>query len=63
MEMIAEQVRLWLSKDGNSMDALAGKLNLSSADLQKKLSGKSEWYWSQVLTISEVLGCRLEDLR
>ena len=63
MDKIAEKVGAWLLQSGNTKQDLANELGMSAFTLSIKLRGETEWSWSQVCKIADVLGCSLSDLR
>ena len=63
MNKINEKIGAWLLIEGNTKLQLASALGISTVTLNKKLSGETEWLWSQVCTIADLIGCSLSDLR
>lgn len=63
MDKVNEKLGAWLLIKGNSKQKLARVLGVSRPTLDKKLSGESEWLWSQVCAIADLVNCTLEDLR
>lgn len=63
MDKVNEKLGAWLLIKGNSKQKLARVLGVSRPTLDKKLSGESEWLWSQVCAIADLANCTLEDLR
>ena len=60
---INEKVGAWLLVDGNTKQQLANELDISTVTLNKKLGGETEWLWSQVCKVADLIGCELSDLR
>lgn len=60
---INEKVGAWLLVDGNTKQLLANELDISTVTLNKKLGGETDWSWSQVCKIADLIGCELSDLR
>ena len=63
MDKINEKVGAWLLIEGNTKQRLASALDISTVTLNKKLAGETDWLWSQVCQIADLIGCELEDLR
>lgn len=62
-DKINEKIGAWLLIEGNTKQQLANALGISTVTLNKKLSGETDWLWSQVCTISDLIGCSLAELR
>lgn len=61
MERIAEKVGAWLLVSGNTKQLLSDKLGMSVGALNNRLSGETEWSWSEVCKLAEITGCSLSD--
>lgn len=57
---IADAIGAWVRKDG-SMSKLAGELGLTEAGLNLRMSGLKEWTWDEVVKLSRVIGCSLNE--
>lgn len=63
MEGIEYEVRHWLFKTGTTKKDLARILGFTPETLNNKLSGRSDWTWSETVRLSEAIGVPLERLR
>lgn len=63
MEKINEKLGAWLLIEGNTKSKLASALGISTVTINKKLSGETEWVWSQVCAIADLVGCTVDDFR
>lgn len=61
-EILNEKIGAWLLKEGNSRTSLAEAIGISRPALGKKLSGASKWTWEEVIRLSRVLDCSLNEL-
>lgn len=59
---INEKIGAWLLKNGNTREELAEKIGISRPALSNRLAGKTDWNWNDVLKVSEVIGCSLNEL-
>lgn len=48
--------------DGMTRDEIAKELGISRPTLARKLRGKSGWKWAEVVKVSEMTGCTLDEL-
>ena len=60
---IAKKVGTWLLENNHTKRWLASSLGICVSTLNNKLRGKNTWSWDEVVRLSEILGCSLEDLR
>ena len=56
------KVGAWLLKNGNTRQGLAQMIGISRPALNNRLDGKTKWNWNEVLIVSQVLGCPLNEL-
>ena len=63
MDSIKERVGAYLEREGKTKRWLADSLNMSTVTLNAKLSGETEFSFSQAIRLSEILGCNVSDLR
>ena len=63
MNKINEKIGAWLLVEGNTKQQLASALGISTVTLNKKLSGETEWLWSQVCMLADLFGCETTDFR
>lgn len=61
-DQINEKIGAWLLKEGNSRSLLAEELGISRPALLNRLNGSSKWNWDEVLRLSQLLGCSLNEL-
>lgn len=61
MSRINEKLGAWLI-NGNTKTRLSKELGVSRQTLRLKLSGDSDWTWSQVVKIAELTGTSLDEL-
>lgn len=63
MNSIKERVGAFLEREGKTKKWLADELGMSTVTLGSKLSGETEFSFSQAIRLSEVLGCTISELR
>ena len=63
MDSIKERVGAYLEREGKTKRWLAENLSMSTVTLNSKLSGETEFSFSQAIRLSEILGCNVSDLR
>lgn len=63
MDSIKERVGAYLEREGKTKRWLAESLSMSTVTLNSKLSGETEFSFSQAIQLSEILGCNVSDLR
>lgn len=61
-ERINEKLGAWLLITGNTRTILAKELGISRPTLSGRLSGATKWKWDEVVEISRLLNCSLNDL-
>lgn len=61
-EILNEKIGAWLLSADHSRRMLAEELRISRPSLNKKLAGTSKWTWEEVVLLSKVLGCTLNEL-
>lgn len=61
--MLEQTIIQWLDAPGHTKRGLALELGISTVALNNKLNGDAPWKWSEVCTISELVGCSLDSLR
>lgn len=61
-QRINEKLGAWLLENGRNRDTLAKELGMTRPTLANRLSGKSKWEWEEVIRISRLVGCSLDDL-
>ena len=59
---INEKIGAWLLKDGNTREQLAKELDMTRPTLNGRIEGKSKWLWNDVVKLSRVVGCSLNEL-
>lgn len=62
MNRINEKIGAWLLEKGHTQKGLAKILGISTVCLGDKLSGKTDWTWTQAKTLAEFFGCSLDEL-
>lgn len=63
MNKFLEKVGVWLMQKGNTKQALAEALGISTVSLNRKLDGETKWTWEEVCHLSDTLGCSVSDFR
>ena len=63
MSRINEKIGAWLLMEGHTKQQLADELGITTVTLNKKLSGETDWLWSQVCFLADLIGCELADFR
>ena len=61
-DRINEKIGSWLLRDGNTRSLLAEQIGISRPALANRLSGQSQWNWDEVMKLSKILDCSLNDL-
>lgn len=61
-KMINEKVGAWLLEDGHTREMLAKTLGLSRPTLANRLNGQAKWNWEEVVKVSQITGCSLNEL-
>lgn len=62
MKTINEVIGGWLLEGGNTKQALADHLGISTVTLNNKLNGETEWSWTQVRAICKLTSTKLSDI-
>lgn len=55
IETIDHNITAFLKSRGSSMTWLASQLGITTASLQNKRNGRTDWKWSEILKLCEVL--------
>ena len=63
MDSIKERVGAYLEREGKTKKWLADELDMTTVTLGSKLSGETEFSFSQAIRLSEILGCTVNELR
>lgn len=63
MDSIKERVGAYLEREGKTKKWLADELDMTTVTLGAKLSGETEFSFSQAIRLSEILGCTVNELR
>lgn len=61
-QRINEKVGAWLLEEGNTRSMLAQEIGISRPVLNSRLNGSSKWSWNEVVKISQITGCTLNEL-
>ncbi len=62
-QKINEKLGAWLLSDKhNTRDKLAKELGMTRPTLQNRLNGTSKWEWEEVIKVSKLTGCTLNEL-
>ena len=61
-QRINEKLGAWLLEDGHTRDLLAQELGMTRPTLANRLNGKSRWEWDEVIRVSKLVDCTLNDL-
>lgn len=59
---INEKLGAWLLVNGNTREKLAEEIGITRPTLNGRLDGKSKWMWDEVIEISRITGCSLDEL-
>lgn len=59
---INEKAGAWLLVSGNTQAKLAEALGITRPTLSGRLSGDSKWTWEEVVKLSRLTGCTLNEL-
>lgn len=52
----------YIQKNSMTREAMATEMNMSTNTLRWKREGKYDWTWSEILKLSEIIGCTVEGL-
>lgn len=61
-DIVNEKLGAWLLQDGHSRALLAKELGISRAVLNKRLRGITKWSWNEVIQVSRLTNCSLNEL-
>ncbi len=61
-QKINEKLGAWLLEDGHTRDQLAKELGMSRPTLQNRINGTTKWEWEEVVKVSLLTGCTLNEL-
>ncbi len=61
-QRINEELGAWLLIKGNTRDKLAEELGMSRPTLRNRINGTAKWEWEEVVKISALTGCSLNEL-
>ena len=61
-EAIRERVGAYLERDGETKKSIAHSLEMTTATLNNKLNGVTEFTMSEAIQLSKILGCTLSEL-
>ena len=61
-QRINEKLGAWLLEEGHTRDQLAQELGMTRPTLANRLNGKAKWEWEEVILVSRLVGCTLNDL-
>lgn len=59
---IDNAIAVFLNETQTTREELAKSLGISTASLLNKRKGKNEWLWSEILTLSSLLGKTPDEL-
>ena len=62
MNRINEKVGAWLLEKGHTRTSLAATLGITTVTLDNKLTGETDWSWSQAKKLADILDCSLDEL-
>jgi len=63
MDSIKERVGAYLEREGKTKQELASELGMTTVTLASKMSGRTDFTFSQAIRLSEILGCTVSELR
>ncbi|MBQ9002171.1 MAG: helix-turn-helix transcriptional regulator [Eggerthellaceae bacterium] len=62
-QKINEKLGAWLIEDkSHTRNKLAEELGMTRPTLQNRLNGTSKWEWEEVVRVSQLTGCTLNEL-
>lgn len=61
-QIINEKLGAWLLVNGNTRDKLADEIGITRPTLASRLKGESKWSWDEVIKISKLTDCTLNEL-
>ena len=61
-QRINEKLGAWLLEDGHTREQLATELGMTRPTLANRINGKANWEWDEVIRVSHLVGCSLDDL-
>ena len=61
-QSIDRAIAYYMVDNGLSQKEMASLLGMTANTLRQKRSGKSDWYWSEVLNLSRIVGKSLDEL-
>ena len=61
-DKINEKLGAWLLENGNTREVLAKRIGISRPALQARLSGTAKWNWEEVIKVSQITGCDMNEL-
>ena len=61
-QKINEKLGAWLLEEGHTRDQLAKELGMSRPTLQNRINGTAKWEWEEVVKVSRLTGCTLNEL-
>lgn len=59
---IRQNVENFLSKTNSTKGTLANHIGISRSTLYEKLDGNRPWLLDEAITLSELMGCTIDDL-
>ena len=62
MNRINEKVGAWLLEKGHTRTSLAASLGITTVTLDNKLTGETDWSWTQAKKLAGILDCSLDEL-
>ena len=63
MKKIKELIDVYLKETGETKVSLASKLGIAQNTFYSKINGDTEFKWSEIDKLAEILGCTVDDLR
>jgi DNA-binding XRE family transcriptional regulator len=60
--LINEKAGAWLLEQGHTRETLAEKIGITRPTLNSRLDGRTKWNWEEVVRLSKLLGCTLDEL-
>lgn len=61
-QVINEKLGAWLLVDGHTRDQLAKELGMTRPTLFNRINGTAKWEWEEVVKVSKLVGCSLDEL-
>ena len=61
-QVINEKLGAWLLEEGHNQERLASELGITRPTLRNRLNGNTKWTSDEVIAVSRITNCTLNDL-